>query len=140
MTIKALRTVNGSPEIVFSAFEERARLSVWWGPAGFTNTFTMFEFKPGGKWSFVMHGPDGKNYANEMVVVVIDPPKKIVLKHVSQPPFLLTVTLEPTDSGGTVVGWNQEFEDPDFARRMETFLKTANEQVLDRLFAEVCGK
>jgi uncharacterized protein YndB with AHSA1/START domain len=43
-------------------------LSRWWGPAGFTNTFEVCEFKKGGRWSFVMHGPDGRNYPNESVL------------------------------------------------------------------------
>ena len=39
--------------------------SRWWGPKDFTNTFEQFEFKPGGRWVFVMHGPNGTNYPNE---------------------------------------------------------------------------
>ena len=46
------------------AFSDPVRLARWWGPAGFTNTFTICEFKPGGQWSFTMHGPDGTNYPN----------------------------------------------------------------------------
>ena len=57
--------------------------------------------------------------------------------HVSQPRYLLTVTLEPTADSGTLVGWNQDFENPDVGRRMERILVPANEQLLDRLSAEV---
>jgi hypothetical protein len=63
-----------------------------------------------------MHGPDGKNYPNEMVITEIEPPKRIVIHHVSQPRYLLTVTLEPTADGGTLVGWNQDFENPDWSQ------------------------
>ena len=46
--------------------------------------------------------------------------------------------LEPTaDGGGTLVGWNQDSENPDVGRRMERILVPANEQLLDRLSAEV---
>jgi uncharacterized protein YndB with AHSA1/START domain len=35
------------------------------GPKDFTHTFEQFEFKPGGRWVLVMHGPNGANYPNE---------------------------------------------------------------------------
>lgn len=140
MTFQASRKIPAPPSSVFAAFEDDARLAVWWGPAGFTNTFKTYEFKPGGKWSFTMHGPDGKNYPNEIVITEIEPPKRIVIHHVSQPRYLLTVTLEPTADGGTLVGWNQDFENPDVGRRMERILVPANEQLLDRLSAEVLRK
>jgi uncharacterized protein YndB with AHSA1/START domain len=52
--------VIGAPrELVFEAFTEVRHLSRWWGPAGFTTTTRAFEFRVGGEWDFVMHGPDG---------------------------------------------------------------------------------
>jgi len=140
MTFRASRKIAAPPSSVFAAFEDRARLAVWWGPAGFTNTFKTFEFKPGGNWSFMMHGPDGKNYPNEIVIAEIEPLKRIIVRHVSLPWYLLTVTLEPTADGGTLVTWNQDFENPDVGRRLERILVPANEQVLDRLSAEVLRK
>lgn len=137
MASKTSRKIPASPSRVFAAFEDAVRLAIWWGPDGFTNTFHSFEFKPGGKWSLVMHGPDGKNYPNENVFVEIEPARRIVYRHVSQPRYQLTVTLESTPDGGTLVGWDQVFENPDFERNMGEFLATANEQVLSRLSAEV---
>jgi uncharacterized protein YndB with AHSA1/START domain len=84
-----------------------------------------------------MHGPDGKKFPNEVVVSEIEPPERIVLHHVSKPRYVLTVTLEPTADGGTRVGWNQQFEDPNIESRIEKIILPANEQVLDRLSAEV---
>jgi len=111
MTFQTSREIPAHPSSVFAAFKDTARLAVWWGPAGFTNTVKLCEFKPGGKWSYVMHGPGGKNYPNESVFRDIEPFRKIVIQHVSQPRYLLTVTLEPTDSGGMLIRWEQEFED-----------------------------
>lgn len=140
MSLQSSRKIAAPPSSVFAAFEDSARLAVWWGPDGFTNTFEAHELEPGGNWSFTMHGPDGKSYANEIVVEEIEPPSRIVIRHVSQPRYLLTVTLEPTDDGGTVVGWDQDFENADLNRRMERIAAPANEQVLDRLSAEVLSK
>jgi hypothetical protein len=47
------------------------------------------------------------------------------------------IAAPPTADGGTLVGWNQDFENPDVGRRMERILVPANEQLLDRLSAEV---
>jgi uncharacterized protein YndB with AHSA1/START domain len=43
---------------VFAAFEQPDQLARWWGPKDFTKTFGQFEFKPGGRWVFVMRGPN----------------------------------------------------------------------------------
>jgi uncharacterized protein YndB with AHSA1/START domain len=137
MSFQTTREIASPPSNVFAAFENSARLAVWWGPAGFTNTFHTCEFKPSGKWVLVMHGPNDKNYQNELVFREIDPPRRIVIHHVSQPRYLLTVTLEPTDGGGTFVHWEQEFEDPRVASGIEHIVVPANEQNLDRLSAEV---
>jgi len=137
MSFQTSRVIPAPPSSVFAAFKDSARLAVWWGPAGFTNTFKVCEFKPGGKWSYVMHGPGGKNYPNESVFRDIEPSRKIVIQHVSQPRYLLTISLEPTDSGGTLVRWEQEFENPKVASGVEHIVVPANEQNLDRLSAEV---
>lgn len=137
MTFHASRTIAAPPSSVLAAFADRARLARWWGPSGFTNTFETFAFEPGGHWSLTMHGPDGKRYPSEIVVVQIEPPERLVLHHVSPPRYLLTVTLEPTADGGTLVGWHQEFENPDVGRRLEPVVTAANAQLLARLSSEV---
>ncbi|CPS15254.1 SRPBCC domain-containing protein [Mycobacteroides abscessus] len=134
----ASREIEASPSSIFAAFEDEARLARWWGLDGFTSTFQSFALEPGRMWTFVMHGPDGKDYKNQISVLEVVPSSKIVLHHVSGPRYLLTVTLEST-SGGTTVGWNQEFENPDVGRRLAPILTSANEEVLTRLGAEVTG-
>jgi uncharacterized protein YndB with AHSA1/START domain len=119
-------------EQVFKAFARAEVLAQWWGPSGFTNTFEVFEFWPGGRWKFVMHGPDGSNHANESVFLEVAPPAKIVIQHLSPPHFILTVTLDAHD-GGTKISWVGEFEDPAVADRIRHIVEPANEQNLDRL-------
>src|SRR5688572_7680085 len=86
------RVLQARPSAVFTAFEQPDQLAQWWGPSGFTNTFELFEFKPGGRWVFVMHAPNGANYANESFFREIVPDSKIVIEHVVKPWFRLTVT------------------------------------------------
>jgi uncharacterized protein YndB with AHSA1/START domain len=56
---------EASGEEIYAAFQQPERLARWWRPAGFTNTFHSFEFKPGGEWKFTMHSPEGTNFPNE---------------------------------------------------------------------------
>ena len=132
------RALSATPREVFAAFEDPERLARWWGPDGFTNTFEQFDFAPGGRWVFVMHGPNGANYPNETVLREITPGTRLVLEHVVKPWYLLTVTLSPRD-GGTHLSWVQEFENPEVADKMRALSATANEQVLDRLEAVLAG-
>lgn len=130
------REIAASVDQVFAAFTDPERLARWWGPAGFTNTFSVCEFTPGGRWSYVMHGPNGGNYKNESVFAEIEAPNKVVIAHDSEPKYRLTIGLTPS-AKGTVVSWSQLFEKPDVARRIEHIVVPANEQNLDRLVAEV---
>jgi uncharacterized protein YndB with AHSA1/START domain len=126
------RLFAASPRELFAAFEQPELLAQWWGPNGFTNTFEQFEFAPGGRWVFVMHAPNGANYANDNVFREIQPDARIVLEHVLQPWFRLTITLDARGDQ-THLAWVQEFESPEFAARMRPICETANEQNLDRL-------
>ncbi len=126
------RMISADARNIFAAFEDADRLARWWGPAGFTNTFDLCEFRPGGRWVYVMHGPDGRDYPNECVFREIDTDKRIVIDHVVLPLYTLTITLEPRD-GGTHLTWDQQFENREFADRMRDFLWNANEENLDKL-------
>jgi uncharacterized protein YndB with AHSA1/START domain len=126
------RLLSTNPRKAFAAFENPDCLGQWWGPSGFMNTFEQFEFKPGGRWVFVMHGPKVANYATDSVFREIQPDTMIVIEHVVKPWYRLTVTL--TDRGDqTHLAWAQEFGSPEVAEQMRTLSKTANEQNLDRL-------
>lgn len=128
------RFLSATPRRVFEAFERPEQISRWWGPEGFTNTFDLFEFKPGGRWVFVMHGPNGIDYPNENVFREIAPASRIVIEHVVQPLFTLTVTLAP-QGDGTHLTWVQAFDDPGFLEKVMHIIGPANEQNLDRLQA-----
>ena len=130
------RTIAASPQAVFSRFADPAALARWWGPDGFTNTFETFEFEPDGRWVFVMHGPNGIDYANECVFRVVQPDSEIVIEHVAEPWFVLTVKLTTQDNG-TLLTWDQEFESAEMASKVAAICGPANEQNLNRLEAEL---
>ena len=135
-TFNTSREIAAPIEEVFAAFRDPERLAIWWGPAGFTNTFHTFEFETGGRWIYTMHSPNGGNPENESVFELVEPPRKVVIRHISQPLYRLTIDLTPTGSG-TTVSWSQEFDDGEVADRIAKIVVPANEQNLDRLSAEV---
>jgi uncharacterized protein YndB with AHSA1/START domain len=57
------RVIDAPREQVFEAFTEVRYLSRWWGPERFTTTTRSFEFREGGEWDVVLHGPDGTDYS-----------------------------------------------------------------------------
>lgn len=72
------RTFHAPRDLVWKAWAEREHIERWWGPNGFSTTTHEMRFEEGGRWSFVMHGPDGVDYPNEITYEVIDPPRRIV--------------------------------------------------------------
>ncbi|MFF7467787.1 SRPBCC domain-containing protein [Streptomyces sp. NPDC008092] len=75
------RVIDAPRELVFEAFTEVRHLSRWWGPEGFSTTTRSFEFREGGEWVFVLHGPDGTDYPEWIRWTRIVPPELIELLH-----------------------------------------------------------
>jgi uncharacterized protein YndB with AHSA1/START domain len=50
-SFRTQRILRHAPALVFDAFTRPDVLARWWGPSGFTNTFEVFEFRPGGQWN-----------------------------------------------------------------------------------------
>ena len=131
-TTRTSRTLPFSPKEIYGAFASADLLASWWGPEGFSNTFEVFEFTAGGRWKFVMHGPDGNSYSNESFFEELVPDAKIVIHHDCPPSFKLTVDLTPV-SDGTHLTWVQVFEDAATAQAVKQRAGSANEQNIDRL-------
>jgi len=102
--IVVTHVVDAPRELVFEAFTDVRHLSRWWGPDGFTTTTRSFEFRAGGEWSFMMHGPDGTHYPEWIRWEEIAPPERITLRHGEFPDdpdaFDTFLTFEE-DAGGT---------------------------------------
>ena len=124
--------LDASPEQVYDAYADGEKLARWWGPDGFTNTFHQFEFRPGGRWPFDMHGPDGATFANESVFVELVRPERIVLDHVVAPLFRMTITLTARGKQ-TEMAWRMRFETAEVYRSLRALITRANEENFDRL-------
>ena len=89
-------------------------LAQWWGPDGFTTTTSVFEFRAGGVWRFVMHGPDGRDYQNRITFEEIVAPERIVYRHgggedVEPVQFTPAITFEDLGGGKTRLTWHGTF-------------------------------
>jgi len=113
-SIVGTRIFNAPRDLVFSAFTDPKHLAQWWGPDGFTTTTHTFEFRAGGTWRFVMHGPDGRDYQNRVTYDEIVPPERIVYHHgvgddVEPVQFSTTVIFEDLGNGQTRLTWHGQF-------------------------------
>ena len=130
------RIIAAPRGVVFAAIRDPDRLARWWGPAGFSNTFAEFDFKEGGYWRFTMHGPDGRNYPNEIVFVEIVPDERVLLEHFSGHHFLLEISLSD-QRDKTLLKWRQTFDTIEHYRKIADFVAGANEQNIDKLVDEI---
>lgn len=124
---------RAAPGEVFEAFADPVRLARWWGPAGFASTIHEFDLRPGGRWRFTMHGPDGARYEIENRFVTVERPGRIVFRH-PQPGHEFLMTMEfAADSGRTRLTWRMLFDSAAECARVRDFIIPANEQNFDRL-------
>ncbi len=112
-SIIGIREFDAPRELVFAAWTDAKHLAQWWGPNGFTTT-SHFEFRPGGVWRFVMHGPDGRDYQNRVTFEEIVPPERIVYRHgggedVEPVQFRQTVMFEDLGGRRTRITWRGDF-------------------------------
>ncbi|MDZ8227230.1 MULTISPECIES: SRPBCC domain-containing protein [unclassified Nostoc] len=76
--IAIVRILKAPREVVFQAWTDPKHIAQWWGPKGFTTRVIEMDVRPGGKWRYVMTGPDGKEYPAKGVFREIVPFERIV--------------------------------------------------------------
>lgn len=133
--VVSTRVFAAPRELVFEAFSNPDHLVHWWGPKGFTNRFSEFDLRPGGRWRFVMHGPDGVEYQMAKDFVEVVKPERIVFQHLG-PMHRFRMTMTFTEYfGKTALTWTMRFESAAEATEARSFITEANEQNFDRLQA-----
>ncbi len=71
------RVFDAPRSLVWQAFTDPKHVVKWWGPRGFSDTTKKHDFRVGGVWEHVMHGPDGVDYPNKATFKVIVPEESI---------------------------------------------------------------
>lgn len=90
--ISGTRVFDAPRDLVFQMWTDPVHIAQWWGPTGFTTTIYKMDVRPGGEWRFVMHGPDGVDYPNEILYLEVVKPERLVYTHGPTPIFDVTVT------------------------------------------------
>ncbi|MEO6523099.1 MAG: SRPBCC family protein [Mucilaginibacter sp.] len=136
------RLLNAPRELVFDAFTDAEHLINWWGPTGFTNTFLSHDVRPGGEWNFIMHGPDGTDFKNQIVYEDVVRPSYLAYQHGSGEAddrgFYVTVTFEDV-AGKTNLTMKSVFqtaEERDMVVKEYGAIEGGN-QTIDKLEAEL---
>jgi uncharacterized protein YndB with AHSA1/START domain len=131
------RILNFPQKLVFKAWSNPEHLKNWWGPKGFTNTFHVFDFREGGKWTFTMHGPEQGNYENDVEFIKIDKPNLIAWKRYSKPLFQILTTFEVISENETKVVFKMLFETVEECQKLKPYVVDKNEENFDKLEVEL---
>lgn len=113
--IVVMRVFDAPREMVFDAWADPKQLLQWFGPEGFTTTTEAFDFREGGEWALVMHGPDGTNYPGSVLYTEITRPEIIAYfqrggrEGEEEVEFQSTVTFEEIGRGQTRLTIRMEF-------------------------------
>jgi len=105
-------------ELVWQAMTTPEHVVHWWGPNGFTTTIKEMDFRVGGVWKHVMHGPDGTDYPNSSVFREIVAPERLVYSHGGAKKggpganFVATWTFEAIDEQTTRLTGRMVFDTP----------------------------
>ncbi|GAA0623840.1 SRPBCC family protein [Brevundimonas kwangchunensis] len=115
------RVIDAPPEKVFKAYTDPAILSQWFAPKPWSITDAVVEPRAGGRFNFVMHGPDGEGFPNTGIFLEVVENRRLISTDALTPdwkpagaPFMVArIELEPTGDGktkytATASHWNAE--------------------------------
>jgi uncharacterized protein YndB with AHSA1/START domain len=125
-----------SRELMFRAWTKPEHLNKWWGPKGFTSTFSEFDPKPGGKWRYVMHGPDQQSYPNDCTFVQVEAPELLVWNQFSGAGFQVRVSFDNFQDS-TLVTLRMIFASEEEYNQVKTYVIATKEEHFDRLEKEL---
>jgi uncharacterized protein YndB with AHSA1/START domain len=123
------RIIDAPREKVFAAWTQPELIKQWFAPKPWTTPVVETDLRPGGSWTYTMHGPDGKDWPNFTRYHVVEPRAKLVYDHGAssadaKPMFRVTATF--TDLGGkTELDMRMTLESAEAAAQSRTFVKAA---------------
>ncbi|HVX11634.1 MAG TPA: SRPBCC family protein [Pirellulales bacterium] len=131
------RIYDAPVQAVWDAWTDPEQVAQWWGPRGFTLTTHGKDLRPGGHWTYTMHGPDGVDYPNKTLYYEVEPCAKLVYDHGGhddRPPLFRVTVLFSEVKGGTKMEMTMAFANPEAAIEAGKFIKKASgDSTWDRL-------
>ena len=126
--IHITRVYDAPVNLVWDAWTDPKKVALWWGPRGFTITTHSKDLRPGGHWSYTMHGPDGTDYENKTIYHVVEKHARLEYDHGGnddRPPlFRVTVTFAE-HKGKTTMEMTMALATAEAAAEAKKFIKKA---------------
>lgn len=127
--IRITRVYDAPIKAVWDAWTDPDQVAQWWGPRGFTLTTHSKDLRPGGHWTYTMHGPDGTDYPNKTVYHEVEEYSKLVYDHGAnddRPPLFRVTVLFSETEGKTLMDMTMALSTAEEAQQMHQFIKKAN--------------
>jgi uncharacterized protein YndB with AHSA1/START domain len=135
--IHITRIYDAPVEAVWDAWTDPEQMAQWWGPRGFTLTTHSKDLRPGGHWTYTMHGPDGVDYPNKTHYFEVEQHSKLVYDHGGsddRPPLFRVTVLFSEIDGKTKMEMSMTLPTPEAAEETRKFIKKAGgDATWDRL-------
>jgi uncharacterized protein YndB with AHSA1/START domain len=126
--INITRIYDAPLRAVWDAWTDPEQVAQWWGPRGFTLTTHSKDLRPGGSWSYTMHGPDGVDYQNKTRYIEVENHSKLVYDHGGnddRPPLFRVTVLFSEIDGKTRMEMSMALPTPEAADETRQFIKKA---------------
>lgn len=121
-----VRYYDAPISMVWDAWTDPAQAAHWWGPRGFTITTHGKDLRPGGYWSYTMHGPDGVDYPNKTIYLEVEEQAKLVYDHGGhddRPPLFRVTVLFSEEAGKTKMEMTMALASKEAAEQTHQFIK-----------------
>jgi uncharacterized protein YndB with AHSA1/START domain len=146
--IRITRIYDAPVKAVWDAWTDPEQVAKWWGPRGFTLTTHSKDLRPGGSWSYTMHGPDGVDYPNNTRYFEVEKYSKLVYDHGGsddRPPMFRVTVLFTEINGKTKMEMSMALPTPEAAQETRKFIKKAGgdatwDRLAEYLVKESSGK
>jgi len=115
------RTFDAPREMILRLWSDPEMLARWWGPVGFVTTTHEMDFRPGGKWSYTMNGPDGAS-ASHTEYFIETGPDRITYDQGgigADADFKAIITLEAVSANKTNMEFRMTFQNPEVMKMMK---------------------
>lgn len=135
--ITITRVYEAPVAAVWDAWTDVKQVAQWWGPRGFTITTHSKDLRPGGRWVYTMHGPDGTDYPNDTLYHEVVKHERLVYDHGAsgdRPPLFRVTVLFSEQRGKTTMQMTMRCASVQAATETKKFIKSANgDSTWDRL-------
>lgn len=126
--LQIARVYDAPVEAVWDAWTDPEQAAQWWGPRGFSITTHSKDLRPGGSWSYTMHGPNGEDYPNKTKYLEVERYSRLVYDHGGNDDreALFRVSVQFTEiNGKTKMEMTMTLPTPEAAQEIKKFIKSA---------------